>query len=95
MICKGCRRPILWVRTTKGKGMPVDLTTFTFRLVPASDATEEERSGPKHALVKGDGTVVVGWEIPMWRSTRGAAVSGRVSHYATCPNAPAFKQGAE
>ena len=76
----GCGATVLWVQTTAGKKMPIDIQE---RYV------SEFGTGDKLTLVTLDGAVVSARECA--RSAEGA-VAGRQSHFATCPQASTYRR---
>lgn len=79
--CRGCGEEIAFIKTTKGKFMPVNPVSVYF--VPAG--------GPNTYVLK-DGTVKRGRETD-WadRQTMNYQI-GYISHFATCPAADSFKK---
>jgi hypothetical protein len=90
--CKGCGAEVLWRKTPAGRYIALDPGPELFlRLIPTAEATDEERAAPRRTIVQPDVRVVVGHEVPS-TSTRGAPVRGRIAHWATCPQANAFRR---
>lgn len=77
--CKGCNAPIKWVKTKKGKTIPVN--PWPLFVVP----------NPKGAdtVVRENGQTVTGDSVEV--GTPGAVV-GYIAHFATCPGADKFRQ---
>lgn len=80
--CKGCGAAIAWTETATGKKMP--LNPARIRVVPSSQTDAPLK------VVLDNGTVI---------SARAASadevegvVSARTSHFATCPQARAFRE---
>lgn len=80
--CKSCGAAIEWVKTKGNKPMPLDPERVRIR-----------RSAGGNVLVVTDaGEVVRG--VPAEEGSLGLdEVSGRVSHFATCPAANAHRRG--
>lgn len=76
--CRGCGKQIAFIKTTKGKSIPVNPETVYF--MP---------SGGPNTYVMADGTVKRGRE-PDW-ADKGAWI-GYISHFATCPAAGQFRK---
>lgn len=70
-VCRSCGQEIDWVLTSKGKKMPVDPEYIWY---------DEADSG---TVIVTDGGVV--YVVSSSRSF--PSVKGRISHFATCPNA--------
>lgn len=68
--CRKCGKRILWVRTEKGKSMPVDPDLINYQAV----------SGGKERVVTRQGKVVVGARC----RPEMADDIGYISHFATC-----------
>lgn len=77
--CRGCGRPIIFIKTAAGKQMPCDP-----RLVPFW-----RKAGASSKIVTIDGEVV-SCELGGPRST--VSGCGYVSHFSTCSNADAFRR---
>lgn len=77
--CRGCGRPIIFVKTIAGKQMPCDP-----RLVPFW-----RKAGASGKIVTIDGEVV-SCELDGPRST--VSGCGYVSHFSTCPNGDVFRR---
>ena len=76
--CRGCGQEIIFIKTLKGKTMPVNPDGVYF--VPA---------GGPNTYVTLDGEVIRGREPEQGdRNTR----IGYVSHFATCPEADSFRK---
>ena len=78
-VCKGCGKPIRWIRTNGGKKMPVDAEEILFKA---------DRNGTE-IFVRKDGSVAVG-RRSNFREDR--AEIGYTSHFATCPHGDAFRK---
>ena len=79
--CKGCRRSIVWVKTTDGKAMPCD---------PARRFLDPGTGSDR--VVTDSGETVAGsfGQMDLWSD---AQVVGRVPHWARCPAAGQFRKG--
>ena len=76
--CRGCGQEIAFIKTVKGKTMPVNPTSVYF--VPA---------GGPNTYVMADGSIKRGREPgPMDQQTW----IGYISHFATCPEADSFRK---
>ncbi|TXH59010.1 MAG: hypothetical protein E6Q97_00945 [Desulfurellales bacterium] len=73
--CRSCDQPIDWVKTVAGKNMPVDSEYINY---------DEAEQGD--ILVTDGGNV-----ITVDKSKRMPNVKGRMSHFATCPDAPKWR----
>lgn len=83
--CKGCKAEITWAVTTSGKSMPVDarpVQNGNLDLVPDSDPREPPTA---HSLDSTGSRDVNG--------ARHSPALRYVSHFATCPDAIAFRHG--
>lgn len=82
--CKGCGAPIEWVKTQNGVAMPVN-----------PEYVEIDINGPKTiTVVTDEGKVEMGGPVETdTLFSTGMVVRGRVSHFATCPNAGRFRRG--
>lgn len=78
-VCRGCGKPIIWIRTHGGKKMPVDTETVPF---------VAERSGTE-IFVRRDGSVTAGRRA---ETGDGQAERGYISHFATCPRGEMFQK---
>ena len=77
--CRACGRRILFIKTMKGKTMPVDAEPVSF--VP------DVAGNNRYVL---EGGLVVNGVIPMPGYTD--VHEGYVSHFATCPKADQFRK---
>ena len=75
--CKSCGAPIMWLKTDKGKWMPVDIKTEQFYPDPVGAKT----------YIMNDGHTMRGTPAPKDKEVLPCVASGNVSHFATCPNA--------
>ena len=78
-VCRGCGKPIIWIRTHGGKKMPVDADAVPFIA---------DRSGTE-IFVRRDGSVTVGRRA---EHQDNQAELGYTSHFATRPKADAFRK---
>lgn len=67
----------MWIRTEKGKMMPVNARTERFYPDPYGERT----------YVMNDGHVMKGAPAPKGDDVLPCTASGHISHFATCPNA--------
>ena len=74
--CRACGAEIMFLKTVKGKTIPVNPEPVTFA----------EGEGGKEKFVLLTGEVVNG------RTDPGGAYEGYVSHFATCPEADTFRK---
>lgn len=81
-VCRGCGKPIIWIRTHGGKKMPIDIDAVPFIA---------DRSGTE-IFVRRDGSVTVGRRA---EHQDNQAEIGYTSHFATCPKADAFRKSEE
>lgn len=77
--CRACGARILFIKTVKGKSMPVDAEPVSF--VPDTNGFAK--------YVTRDGLVVTG-VIPLPGDKD--VHEGYISHFATCPSADAFRK---
>lgn len=77
--CRGCGKPIAFIKTVKGKSMPVDPEERKF--VPDVNG--------RMKFVMADGTVLSG-EKPMDGDQD--VHRGYISHFSTCPEADNFRR---
>lgn len=78
-ICKGCGRLIGWIRTSAGKSMPVDYEAVLYWQDPEG----------KQKIVTPNGEVV---SARLFGTSEACTGKGYMSHFATCPQAEAFKR---
>jgi len=78
-VCRACGARIIFIKTVKGKTMPVDAEPVSF--VP------DDNGFAKYVL--SDGIVVRG--VPPLPGDRDVH-EGYISHFATCPSADAFRK---
>lgn len=80
--CRSCGAPIVWVKLTSGKAMPCDPTVI--------EADSVANRIDTTTLVLTDGTVrSFGGDI---LPDSGDGAAGRISHFATCPNAKTHRK---
>lgn len=96
--CQSCGRPVVWVRTAAtGKAMPLDpevihvLDGVTIEGARSAGGLDEE--GRSHRGPRVDCPVVQAM-LATHGGEEPRAVAVRVSHFATCPDAPSFRRGA-
>ena len=77
--CRGCGAQIMFIKTAKGKTMPVDTNSVMF--VPDLNG--------KNLYVRPDGDVLRGCEA---REEDKDKHIGYISHFATCPKADDFRK---
>ena len=77
--CRGCGKEIAFIRTVKGKSMPVDPEPVYF--IPA---------GGPNTYVMIDGSIRRGREPK--QADRESSMIGYRSHFATCPAADRFRK---
>lgn len=75
--CRSCEAPIIWATTTSGKAMPVDVEPVDVGNVEL--VLNGSLATAPHAVVHG--------APPLFRDG-----PLRTSHFATCPDAPAWRQ---
>lgn len=80
--CRGCGRPIIWIKTPGGKSIPCD---------PREVAYWQCRGG-RHRIVTRNGEVVSAELEGMPGTMTGI---GYISHFATCPQATNFRKRGE
>ena len=78
--CRGCGQEIAFIKTVKGKTMPVNPDSVYF--IPA---------GGPNTYVMIDGTVQRGRE-PDWTDQGKPTQIGYISHFATCQKADSFRK---
>ena len=77
--CRACGAPIIFLKTAKGKTMPVDEGAVFFKAHPDG----------KELFILGDGSTMRGNQV----SDRAEGDQfGYISHFATCPNADDFRK---
>ena len=81
-VCRGCGKPVIWIRTKQGRKMPVDAEGVWILLDPKGDS-----------FVTADGTITFGRKIgDAWDDDPDAnAVLVFESHFATCPVGGQFR----
>ena len=80
--CKACSTPIYWIKTAKGKWMPVNRR--------AIEATPVQIGG--HTFVLTDGTTVQALPTGQLRYDGVDSVIAFEAHFATCPYADTFRK---
>lgn len=78
-VCKGCGRPIIWVKTPGGKSMPCDPDLLAYW----------EKLGATEKIVTTNGEVV---SCEFEGDPQAATGYGRIPHWATCPVKDQFKR---
>lgn len=78
-VCRGCGKPIIWIRMHSGKKIPVDLEEVAY----------EQKAGGSLKIVTPNGEVLSA-ERPA--DPQKATGIGYISHFATCPKADAFRK---
>ena len=76
--CRGCGAEIAFIKTVKGKSIPVNPESIYF--IPG---------GGPNTYVMADGSVERGRE-PQWDDADRGRWIGYISHFATCPEADSF-----
>ena len=77
--CRGCGKPIGFIKTVYGKTIPVDPDAFIY--IPGHDGCD--------TFINADGTTERGWKAPYpAKDTK----TGYISHFATCPEADSFRR---
>ena len=79
-ICQGCGRLIAWVKTPAGRNMPCDPDKVLYWAAPQGT----------HKIVTQSGQVVSAFLMGPPEKATGY---GYISHWATCPQAGAFRGG--
>lgn len=79
MLCKKCKKPIIFIRTTAGKSMPCD-TYFTYY---------KETSGGQDRIITPNGETISCTILP---DSTNADGYGYVPHWATCAHADSFRR---
>ena len=78
-VCRGCGRPIIWIRTSGRKSMPCDPDQVFYWQTP----------GGRQKIVTPNGEVLSAeLEGPQDKATG----IGFISHFATCPNGSDFRK---
>lgn len=85
--CRTCRAPILWQVTKAGKAMPLDPAVLEVVTYDPAETDPVVHKNPLETLVTSTGDTVRGWTVPAGVRPDLARVSGRISHFATCPSA--------
>lgn len=79
-ICKGCGKPIVWIRTSSGKSMPCDAQEVAYKAVKGAKGKVVTPNGEVVSCVfNGDPEKMTG--------------IGYVPHWSTCQQAGRFKKG--
>jgi len=81
--CKTCASPVVWIRTTAGRAMPCDPKRVE-AWKPPTPAEGITSQAERVTLITDQGDVLTAFMQggPGWTS-----VVGRISHFATCPDA--------
>jgi len=77
--CKACGKPIVWIRTTKGKAMPCDANPVAYK----------KEQGGKEKIVTQNGEVISGTLDAKAEEITGI---GYIPHWSTCPKADNFRR---
>ena len=77
--CKGCGRPIVWIRTGNGKSMPCDAQPVVYKAV----------EGGKDRVVMPNGEVL---SCTFDADTDEVTGVGYLPHWSSCPQAGKFKK---
>ena len=77
--CKACGRPIVWIRTTKGKSMPCDAEPVAYK----------EIKGGKEKIVTPNGEVI---SCTFDAKPEEMTGIGYIPHWSTCPQANSFRK---
>ncbi len=89
--CQSCAQPLVWVHSARGRPIPCDPAPRTV-FVPSRAMPV---LGDLVAVVTEAGTIQRGYDLglPLREdlSTQGVLVTGRVSHFATCPERAAWR----
>lgn len=82
-VCRGCGKPVIWIRTKQGRKMPVDAEPVDILLGGGTDT-----------FMRADGSVVTGRRIgDAWDDDPDAnVVQVFESHFATCPVGGQFRK---
>lgn len=78
-VCKGCGRPIIWIRSALGRSIPCDPEQRVYW----------EQPGGKQKIVTPNGMVV---SATLEGTPDTATGVGYISHWATCPEAASFRR---
>lgn len=79
--CRGCGAEIAFIKTVKGKTMPVDPEARFY--IPEEDGQD--------VYVTADGRIARGREVD--ETHEGDIALGYISHWATCPESDRFRSG--
>ena len=77
--CKACGKPIVWIRTTKGKSMPCDAEPVAYK----------EIKGGKEKIVTPNGEVI---SCTFDAKPEEMTGIGYIPHWSTCPQANSFRK---
>jgi hypothetical protein len=84
--CKSCNAPIEWRKTQAGKRIPVNENPII--------TIRTDKPEPDTCIVTPTGRVAWGARITTNEPVpEGQMVTGKVSHFATCPDAAKFRGG--
>ena len=78
-VCKSCGKPIVWIRTTKGKSMPCDAEPVAYK----------EVKGGKKKIVTPNGEVI---SCTFDAKPDDITGIGYTPHWSTCPQANSFRK---
>lgn len=92
--CRSCQSPILWQVTKAGRAMPLDPAVVEVVPYEAELVDPEVHAQRLENVVVDGGEVVRGWRCPPELRTDLPRVRGRISHFATCPNASGHRRNA-
>lgn len=85
--CGSCGAAIVWVTTQAGRPMPLDPDVLEVVVYDPAEADQDVHRNALEVVVTADGGTVRGWTVPAGVRPDLARVSGRISHFATCPSA--------
>lgn len=82
-ICRGCGAPVIWVRTSAGKKMPIDAEPVWVKMETGGDT-----------FIRADGSFVFGRKVGDAYEDDDPdsnLIEAHESHFATCPQAGQFR----
>lgn len=92
--CRSCNAPILWQVSRHGRPIPLDPAVIEVVVYDAGETDPAVHKHPLENLVDHTGGTVKGWRVPADVRPDLPRVRGRISHFATCPNANSHRRDA-
>jgi hypothetical protein len=92
--CRSCGAAILWQVSRQGRPMPLDPPVLELVVYDPAEADPAVHKNPLETVFTQAGETVRGWHVGADVRPELPRVRGRISHFATCPNAHAHRRQA-